>query len=187
MSLEISHFFIYKREKMVNIIRENSNIDIQVRLATLEDVNDLADYGCSLVWDSEGKTMDKAFISGAITRNLTNPKGNYYLIAFDNNHPEKKSVGTTMITHEMSVEQGGLICWIHAVYVSAEARRLGVFTKLYDYVRQKSEADPLVKCVRLYVEFNNIPAQKAYDKLGMRRLDSYEYNEIDVSGFAERC
>ena len=44
-------------------------------------------------------------------------------------------MGTAMMTHEMSVEQGGLICWIHAVYVSAEARRLGVFSKLYAYVR----------------------------------------------------
>ena len=96
-------------------------------------------------------------------------------------------MGTAMMTHEMSFEQGGLICWIHAVYVSAEARRLGVFSKLYAYVCQKSEADPLVKCVRLYVEFNNTPAQRAYDKLGMHRLDSYEYNENDVSGFADRC
>ena len=71
---------------MVNIT-ESAQPDIQIRLATLEDVNDLADYGCKLVFDSEGKTMDKAFISDAITRNLTNPKGNYYLIAFDNNDP----------------------------------------------------------------------------------------------------
>ena len=77
-------FLIYKREKMVDDVWI-AKPDIQVRIATLEDVNDLADYGCKLVFDSEGKTMDKAFISGAITRNLTNPKGNYYLIAFDNN------------------------------------------------------------------------------------------------------
>ena len=88
-----------------------------------------------------------------------------------------------MITHEMNMEQGGLVCWIHNAYVSADARRRGVFSKMYDYVKQRSDADPLVKGIRLFVEHSNNPAQKAYEKLGMLRLDSHEYHENDVSGF----
>ena len=63
-----------------------------------------------------------------------------------------------MLTYEMSVAQGGLIHWIQSVYVNADARKKGVFRKLYTFVKDQAQADPLVKCVRLYVELDNYTA-----------------------------
>ena len=141
---------------------QNTSPDIQIRLATLEDVNELTDNACKLMFESEGETVDKAIIRAAITRYLTNPpKGNYYMVAYDNSDSAKKTMGTAMITHEMNVEQGGLVCWIHNAYVSGDARRLGVFSnKLYAHIKQISDADPLVKAICLFAEHSNNSAHK---------------------------
>ena len=84
----------------------------------------------------EGKTLNKALLRQAITRNLKNPKGNYYVVAYDNNDPEKIRKGSAGVTHRMSVELGGLICEGHAVYVSPDARRHGAPVKIENFIRQ---------------------------------------------------
>ena len=65
------------------------------------------------------------------------------------------------------------------MYVNPEARRKGVFRKLYNFVKERAQADPLVKCVRLYVELENEGAKAVYERLGMSKLDSYEFQEKD--------
>mmetsp|Transcript_9559 Transcript_9559/g.11775 ORF Transcript_9559/g.11775 Transcript_9559/m.11775 type:complete len:90 (-) Transcript_9559:85-354(-) len=85
-----------------------------------------------------------------------------------------------MLTYEMSMNLGGLIHWIQSVFVNPEARRKGVFRKLYSFVVERAQVDPLVKCVRLYVELENENAQKVYERLGMSKMDTYEFNEMDL-------
>ena len=62
--------------------------DIRVRLATLDDVAVLVDFGCRLAFDTEDKTLDKPLVTAAVTRLLKNPKLGCYLLAYDNNDPE---------------------------------------------------------------------------------------------------
>ena len=77
-------------------------------------------------------------------------------MAWDENDPEKKLVGTTLLTIlDMNVALGGLIYMINSVYVAPEARRKGIFRALYNSVVEAARADPLAKCVRLYVEHDN--------------------------------
>ena len=66
------------------------------------------------------------------------------------------------------------------MYVNKEARRKGVFRALYSGVVEKAKADPLVKCVRLYVELENLQAQAVYEKLGMTKMDTHDFYEIDT-------
>ena len=63
--------------------------------------------------------------------------------------------------------------------MNAEARRKGVFRALYTRVVETAKADPLVKCVRLYVELDNNTAQSTYERLGMSKMDTYDYLEND--------
>lgn len=84
-----------------------------------------------------------------------------------------------MLTYEMSIEVGGQIHWIQSVYVVPEARKQGVFRALYNQVCSVAKADPVVKCVRLYVETENTNAQKVYSALGMTALTEYNFDEID--------
>ena len=160
---------------------ENAEVkpDIRVRLATMDDVDVLVEFGAKLAFDTEDKVLDKAIVKTAVERVMKNPKLGCYFLAWDENDPERKSIGTTMLTYEMNCALGGLIHMIQSVYVNAEARRKGVFRALYSHVVKTAKADPLVKCVRLYVELENMTAQAVYEKLGMEKMDTYEFNEKD--------
>ena len=70
---------------------------------------------------------------------------------------------------------GGLIHWIYHVYVNADSRKKGVFSALHTHVKERAKADPLVKSVRLYVEHENFPAQAAYERLGMDKMENFEF------------
>ena len=96
------------------------------------------------------------------------PKYANFFVACDDNKP----IGMLMVTHEMSAKLGGIINWIQSVYVFAEYRKKGVFRQLYNHVYETSKADPLVKCVRLYVETENETAMKVYEKMGMVNIAS---------------
>ena len=91
-------------------------------------------------------------------------------------------MGMMMIHFETSPEVGGRIWWINSVYVHPDHRRKGVFRRLYDHIMMIARADPVIKCVRLYVELTNTSAQAVYSKMGMENLDGErgkEFHEID--------
>ena len=108
--------------------------DIRVRLAQMEDVEDLLDFKCRLALDTENKTLDRERSRAAIAKCIANPRLGCYLLAWDEADPQRKSIGTTMITYEMSVAVGGLIYFIKSVFVVPEARRKGVFRSLFNLV-----------------------------------------------------
>ena len=85
-----------------------------------------------------------------------------------------------MVHFEMSVEVGGLIHWINSVYVHPDHRRKGVFRRLYDHIISIARENPLVKCVRLYVDTTNNKAMDVYRKMGMVNIEeNYDFNERD--------
>ncbi len=50
---------------------------------------------------------------------------------------------------------------------------------MYTHICNQARADPLVKCVRLYVETGNLAAQAVYKALGMQELIDYNFDEVD--------
>ena len=79
----------------------------------------------------------------------------------------------------MSLKLGGMIYWIQSAYVLPEYRGKGAFRALYDFVVAQSKADPIAKCVRLYVDADNTKAQAVYSQLGMRKLEGINFEEQD--------
>ena len=73
-----------------------------------------------------------------------------------------------MITMEWSDWRDGTFWWIQSVYVEPSCRRSGVFRRLYAFVKSRAESEPDVCGLRLYVEHENITAQKTYQSLGMQ-------------------
>ena len=153
--------------------------DIRVRQATIEDCDEVVDMNCKMAFETENKTLDKTVVKPATVRIIQNQKWGRTMVAYDENDPEKKLLGTIQYTYEMSVAMGGLIYWIQSVYVCAEARKKGVFRALFNKVKEDAEADPLARSVRLYVELENEVAQTVYSKMGMTKFDHYEFNEVD--------
>ncbi len=74
-----------------------------------------------------------------------------------------------MTIPEWSDWRNGTILWIHSLYVVPEVRRKGVFTKLYQYLKQRVEGSDELMGLRLYVDKNNTGAQKVYENLGMNK------------------
>ena len=90
--------------------------------------------------------------------------------------------GMMMIHFEMNPSVGGLIHWINSVYVHPDHRRRGVFRMLYNHIFAIAKADPLVKCVRLYVDTTNGRAMGVYGKMGMYNIeDNYDFSEMDFT------
>ena len=130
--------------------------DIRVRKAVVEDQEIIADMQCAMAMETENKQLNRELVKQAVQRITTNPKWGFYLMAWDENDPEKKLVGTTLLTIlDMNVALGGLIYMINSVYVCPEGRRKGIFRALYNSVVEAARADPMAKCVRLYVEHDN--------------------------------
>ena len=86
--------------------------DIRVRKGTLDDVEVFLEYLGRLAFETENKVLDRERTRAAMTKGIQNPKLGDYLIAWDDNDPEKKPIATMKCTKENSLQQGGLIQWI---------------------------------------------------------------------------
>ena len=51
---------------------------------------------------------------------------------------------------------------------------------MFNHVHSKAKENPLVKCVRLYVDTTNARAMDVYKKMGMYDIgDSFDFHEKD--------
>ena len=121
-------------------------------MATVADADILTDFAYKMALETEDKTLDKVLVKRAIIKCIKTPKLGCYFVAWDKSDKAKTLIGTTMLTYEMSPALGGLIHWIQSVYVVPEGRRKGVFRALYNTVVEGAQANPEVKCVRLYAD-----------------------------------
>jgi ribosomal protein S18 acetylase RimI-like enzyme len=85
-------------------------------------------------------------------------------------------LGVLLAIPEWSDWRNGTVLWIHSLYVIPEARRHGVFKKMYLNLKTQVEQSLELVGLRLYVDRQNKSAQKIYDKLGMNK-EHYELYE----------
>ena len=92
-----------------------------------------------------------------------NPVHGQYWVAED----DGKIVASLLITYEWSDWRNTNVWWFQSVYVLPEYRRTGIFRSMYLCI-SKMKLKNGVAGLRLYVETNNIRAQKTYEALGMQ-------------------
>jgi ribosomal protein S18 acetylase RimI-like enzyme len=132
--------------------------------------------------ETEHKRLDPATVGKGVQTALGNPAhGRYFVAEIDG-----QVVGQLMITYEWSDWRNAVFWWIQSVYVLPEARRHGVFRALYDHVEALARATPGVCGLRLYVENDNMRAQKTYVGCGMANA-GYLVMETDYSGATDRA
>ena len=68
--------------------------------------------------------------------------------------------------------------WIQSVYVRPAHRRRGVYRALHEAVRERARAAGDVVGIRLYVERENVAAQRTYAALGMSETPYRIYEEM---------
>jgi ribosomal protein S18 acetylase RimI-like enzyme len=136
-----------------------------VRRAAPSDAAIVAEFNRRLAEETEGLALDAAVLRAGVEAGLADAdKALYFVFEEDG-----EVLGQVMLTREWSDWRNGWLWWIQSVYVRADARRRGVFRRLYGHVHESARSDPAVVGLRLYVEHGNRRAQETYERLGMRR------------------
>lgn len=134
-----------------------------VRPASADDAAAIADFQILMARETEEMELDPATVRAGVTAVFADSsKGAYYVAEAGG-----RVVGSLLTVPEWSDWRNRTVLWIHSVYVVPQHRRRGVFRALYQFLRTKVEADPALGGLRLYVEQNNVIAQRTYAQLGM--------------------
>jgi ribosomal protein S18 acetylase RimI-like enzyme len=145
-----------------------------LRLATMADIDALAQNHRAMALETENKTLDTLVTLRGTRAVLDDSSKGFYLIA----ERAGEMVGQLLITFEWSDWRSGVFWWIQSVYVVPHARRTGVYRALHDYVLTEARKAKDVCGVRLYVDKDNRQAQSTYRAMGMQPAH-YDIYEVD--------
>ena len=146
---------------------------IKVRVAKHTDVVSLVKFNQLMAWETEKKELDLDILSKGVSALISDETKGFYLVAEKN----EQVVGSLMVTTEWSDWRNAVFWWIQSVYIAPDYRRKGIYAQLYSQVKVLAEQQKDVCGFRLYVEKENIIAQKTYESLGMQASHYLMYEE----------
>jgi GNAT superfamily N-acetyltransferase len=135
----------------------------KVRKAIPEDMPAIADFQIKMAWETEHFVLSPKIVTNGVKAVFDKPSRGQYWVATDNGNV----IASLLITCEWSDWRNTEIWWLQSVYVIPEFRRKGVFRKMYSFIKAEAEKQN-VAALRLYVETNNVAAQKTYEAIGMK-------------------
>ena len=147
---------------------------ITVREAIISDSDKISQFNINMAWETEEKKLDKEIISAGVISLFQKPEYGFYMVA----EAGSEVAASLMITKEWSDWRNGLFWWIQSVYVKPEFRRQGIYRAMYEAVLKLAMNHPEVCGCRLYVEKENVKAQKTYESLGMTETHYKMYEEV---------
>jgi GNAT superfamily N-acetyltransferase len=134
-----------------------------VRKAKTEDLNSILEFQLAMAKETEGVDLERSTVEKGVAAVLEDSsKGNYYVAEING-----KIIGSLLTTFEWSDWRNGTVLWIQSVYVFPEFRRKGVYSKLYEHVKNRVLENHDLKGIRLYADKSNGGAHNVYQKLGM--------------------
>ncbi len=145
---------------------------IEIKYATKEDINALVGFQVLMAKESEGSILNIEKVTNGITQAISDPNKGRYLVA----KIDGETVGSLMLTSEWSDWNAQWYLWIQSVYVIPQHRGQGIYTAMYQKVKDIAKEENISQ-VRLYVDKTNIAAQKVYNKLGMTQSHYLIYEE----------
>lgn len=148
-------------------------MNANIRLATSLDVPALVAFNQAMALETEGKTLDAETLTKGVTAVFADAGKGFYVVAEDNG----EILGGLMVTTEWSDWRNSWFWWIQSVYIRPEGRGQGIYSNLYEFVKQKASDNGGVCGFRLYVEKENEKAQAVYEKLGMQKTYYLMYEE----------
>ncbi|MBK9390388.1 MAG: GNAT family N-acetyltransferase [Bacteroidetes bacterium] len=136
---------------------------ISIRKANPEDAAVIIDFQEKMAWETEQLTLIHDVVIKGVKAVFDNTSRGQYWVA-DNNG---QVIASLLITFEWSDWRNANVWWFQSVFVLPSFRRKGIFRKMYSFIKDEAEKQGIAG-LRLYVETNNIPAQKTYESLGMQ-------------------
>ena len=137
---------------------------ITVRFAETDDAKTIADFNIAMAWETERIRLDSSVVLRGVEAIFEYQMYGFYVVAII----EGRIVGCLMITYEWSDWRNGVQWWLQSVYVDSEYRRIGVFNRLYAFVKEQALSKKDVTGIRLYVDKSNQKAMTTYKSLGMQ-------------------
>lgn len=133
-----------------------------IRKAVPADALSIVDFQLKMAWETESMKLDPDVVSPGVKAVFENSSRGQYYVASSGD----KTIASLLITYEWSDWRNCNVWWFQSVYVVPEFRRQGIFRKMYTFIKEQAVKQN-VAGLRLYVESNNIRAQKTYEALGM--------------------
>ena len=146
---------------------------MNVRLAGREDARHFIEFNKAMALETEAKTLEDPVVEAAVNAIVDDPNKGFYVVAEE----DGQIVGGLLITYEWSDWRNAWWWWIQSVFIRPEARGKRVYSQLNEFVRTRAREAGNVFGIRLYVETENIHAQRVYEKVGMERSNYVMYHE----------
>ena len=146
---------------------------VTTRVALAGDAATLAGFNRAMALETEAKSLPMETLLPGVEAVLRDPDHGFYVIADSGS----EIAGSLLVTFEWSDWRNGRRWWIQSVYVRPAHRRRGVYRALHEAVRERARAAGDVVGIRLYVERENVAAQRTYAALGMTETPYRIYEE----------
>ncbi len=156
------------------MVESNPRQSVVTRIAVAEDAATLAGFNRAMALETEAKSLPMETLLPAVQTVLRDPRHGFYVVADSGSG----IAGSLLVTFEWSDWRNGRMWWIQSVYVRPAHRRRGVYRALHEAVRERARAAGDVVGVRLYVERENVAAQRTYAALGMSETPYRIYEEM---------
>ena len=146
---------------------------IEIRKGKLSDVEHIVELQLQMAQETEGLQLDKPTVTKGVQGVFQQPARGAYWVAEEND----KFLAVFLAIPEWSDWRNATVMWIHSLYVIPQARKKGVFSKMFRNLKKQVEQSSELAGLRLYVDKQNEPAQKVYEKLGMNKhhYELYEW------------
>jgi L-amino acid N-acyltransferase YncA len=146
---------------------------IEIRKGKLDDIEHIVELQLQMAHETEELKLDRQVVTKGVRGVFQQPQRGHYWVAEE----EDKILAVFLCLPEWSDWRNATVLWIHSLYVIPQARKKGVFSKMFRNLKQQVEQSPELAGLRLYVDKQNKPAQKVYEKLGMNKhhYELYEW------------
>ena len=142
-----------------------------VRDASSKDFEFIVMSQIKMALETENLKLDKPTVRLGVRAVLEDKSKGAYIVAEEQGKP----CGVLLTVPEWSDWRNGTVVWIHSLYVIPEMRKSGVFRKMYEHLQSAVKSSKNLRGIRLYVEQNNLRAQKAYENMGMSKDHYFLY------------
>jgi ribosomal protein S18 acetylase RimI-like enzyme len=146
---------------------------MNIRLGRESDRAALVAFNQAMALETEGKQLNPLKIGPGVEAVFTDETKGFYVVAEE----DGAIAGGLMVTFEWSDWRNGWFWWIQSVYILPESRGKSIYSRLYEFVKEKARERGNVCGFRLYVEKENTHAQRVYEKLGMESTYYLMYEE----------
>ena len=146
---------------------------MNIRLAERDDTQALVGFNQAMASETEGKKLEASVLTPGVAAVFEDDNKGFYVVAEN----DGSVVGGLLVTYEWSDWRNKWFWWIQSVYILPESRGRSIYRAMYEFVKQLAEERGSVCGFRLYVEKENVHAQKVYEKLGMHETYYLAYEE----------